>query len=244
MRESTLMAQKLLTGGQALVAPSLLAANFTQLKQELEAIQVADALHLDIMDGHFVPNITYGPGLVKQLRPHWNKPMDVHLMVDRPEDWLEAFVQAGADIITFHEEAAVHAHRLIQEIHRQGCLAGIALNPGTPVSLLEDLIPFLDQILLMTVNPGFGGQSYIKEMEGKIRRARQLIEESGRHILLQVDGGIKRDTIGRAAAAGANFFVAGTAVFKAEDPAEEIRILRQRAAEEGYVGRHQATVMF
>ncbi len=229
MRESTIMAQNLLTSGQALIAPSLLAADFTQLKQELAAIQDADALHLDIMDGHFVPNISYGPGLVKQLRPYWDKPMDVHLMVDRPEDWLEVFAQAGADIIVFHWEAAAHAHRLIQEIHRLGCLAGISLNPGTPVSLLADLLPFLDQILLMTVNPGFGGQSYIAEMEGKISQARRMIEESGRNILLEVDGGIKKETIGGAAAAGANFFVAGTAVFKAENPSEEIKKLRQLA---------------
>lgn len=231
------LVQELFTSQAPLLAPSLLAADFSQLKEQLDSISTADALHLDIMDGHFVPNITFGPGLVKQLRPHWAKVMDVHLMVDRPEDWLEPFAQAGADIIVFHLEAARHAHRLLQEIHRLGCLAGISLNPGTPVSLLEPLLPFLDQILLMTVNPGFGGQAYIPEMASKMTQARNLIAESGRPILLQVDGGINRQTIGQAATAGANFFVAGTAVFKAESPAEEISCLRKLAAT-AWEGQH------
>ncbi|MDO5033468.1 MAG: ribulose-phosphate 3-epimerase [Eubacteriales bacterium] len=237
MAESSKQAQLLLTTQTPLIAPSLLAADFSKLAQEIQAVADADALHLDIMDGHFVPNISYGPGIVKQVRPLWDKVLDVHLMVDRPEDWLQPFAQAGADLIVFHLEAAKHPHRLLQEIHGLGCLAGISLNPGTPVQLVQDLLPFLDHILLMTVNPGFGGQSYIAEMESKIGQARQMISQSGRPILLQVDGGIKSSTIAGAAAAGANFFVAGTAVFKSADPAAEIAKLRHLAAIHGCGGQ-------
>lgn len=212
-----------------LISPSLLAADFTDLRGELLKVESADALHLDIMDGHFVPNISYGPGLVKQLRPLWPKLMDVHLMVSQPELWLDPFCEAGADIFVFHIEATNHAHRLVQEIHQRGVLAGISLNPATPAVAVKELIPYLDLILVMTVNPGFGGQAYISEQENKIRELRQMITDSKRDILLQVDGGISEANIAGASQAGADFFVAGTAIFKAPDPQATIQALRQKA---------------
>lgn len=204
--------------GRPLLAPSLLGADFTCLDEALRQVATADALHLDIMDGHFVPNISYGPGLVKQLRPLWDKVFDVHLMVTDPDRWIAPFVDAGADIIVFHAEATPHAHRVIQKIKKAGCLAGIALNPGSPLALVEPLLPFLDQVLLMTVNPGFGGQSYIPEVEAKMRALTALARQLDHPLLLQIDGGVNVENIGQAARAGANFFVAGTSIFKADDP--------------------------
>lgn len=225
--------ETLVKSKRPLISPSLLAADFADLRSELAKVESADSLHLDIMDGHFVPNISYGPGIVKQLRPLWDKAFDVHLMVDHPEDWIEAFVDAGADAITFHWEATAHHHRLCQQIHQAGCLAGVSMTPSMPVELLSPLLPFVDQVLLMTVNPGFGGQDYIAECEAKMSKLRAMIMESGRDILLQIDGGVKAATIAGAAKAGADYFVAGTAVFKAEDPSVEIANLR-RLAEEAY----------
>lgn len=221
--------ENLLNTEGPLLAPSLLAADFTNLGAALAKVSKADALHLDIMDGHFVPNISYGPSIVKQLRPLWDKVFDVHLMVKNPEAWLEAFADAGADIFVFHLEATDHAHRLVQEIKKRGMLAGISLNPSTPASCLEAILPDLDLVLLMTVNPGFGGQSYIVSMEKKIAEVREMIYKTGKKILLQVDGGIKEETITGAAKAGADFFVAGTSVFKADNPEAEIKKLKERA---------------
>lgn len=214
------------------IYPSLLAADFLRLEEELKGIEEeADALHLDIMDGHFVPNISYGPDIVRQLRPSWHKPFDVHLMVSRPEDWIKAFAAAGADLLVFHQEAGPHAHRLISQIHEEGMKAGVALCPGSAPQLIEPLLPWLDLILIMTVNPGFGGQSYISEMEGKIRRVREMIDRSGRPILLEVDGGISKANANRVSAAGAEVLVAGSAVFKAESPSEAIWEIRKKALE-------------
>lgn len=214
-----------------IICPSVLAADFTNLAAELETVKNADYLHLDIMDGNFVPNISYGPAIVKQMRPLWDKVFDVHLMVKEPERWVEPFAKAGADLIVFHQEATVHAHRMVQNIRDAGCSAGIAINPATPVEMLEAILPFLDLVLLMTVNPGFGGQAYIPEVESKIRKLKNMVKETGAECRIQVDGGINRETIVSAKRAGAHVFVAGSAIFKAEDRAAEIELLRQLANE-------------
>lgn len=219
--------------GRYLICPSLLSADFACLTRELEEIKDADYLHLDIMDGHFVPNITFGPVLLKKIRPHWKKIFDVHLMVSEPEKWIKPFADAGADLLVFHQEATVHAHRLIQEIRSHGCSAGVAINPFTPAGSIEEILPHVDLVLVMTVNPGFGGQSYLAETEGKIKRIREMIEKSGREIRLQVDGGISRETIEAATIAGADVFVAGSAIFGATDREAEIQALRQLAASAG-----------
>jgi ribulose-phosphate 3-epimerase len=221
----------LLNGEKPLISPSLLAADFSKLSSELERVAEADALHLDIMDGHFVPNISYGPAIVSQLRPYWDKVFDVHLMVSEPERWVDPFAKAGADILAFHWEATHHAHRLIQNIHEQGILAGVSLNPGTPVQVLEPLLPFLDLVLIMTVNPGFGGQAYIAEMEAKLKWLRQKREETNGKWLIQIDGGVSDKNIASASRAGADFFVAGTSIFKAESPENMIRRLRELGRE-------------
>lgn len=214
------------------ICPSLLAADFSRLEDALLQVEAKmDYLHLDIMDGHFVPNISYGPDLVKSLRHLTSKPFDVHLMVEEPSRWFDAFAKAGADLLVFHLEATHHAQRLLTQIAELGVSAGIALNPGTPLSAIENLLPWLDLILLMTVNPGFGGQAYIPELGEKIRAARQMIDASGRPIRLQVDGGIKGGTIAEAAKAGADTFVAGSAIFRSEAPVEAIDALRAEAME-------------
>lgn len=212
-----------------ILCPSLLSADFSDLQKDLREIEEeSDWLHLDVMDGHFVPNITFGPGVVKAIRPYWKKPFDVHLMVSQPDLWFKPFAEAGSDLLVFHIEAVQHPHRSIQTIHQLGCAAGIALNPGTPICLVEPLIPFLDLILVMSVNPGFGGQAYIPEMEKKIRQLKTLIDESGRSIVLEVDGGVSLDTIENVARAGANAFVSGSAVFKSADRKATLREMRSK----------------
>ena len=199
-----------------LIAPSILSADFARLGEEVRAIDAAGAdwIHIDVMDGHFVPNITIGPGVVKALRPHSAKPFDVHLMVSPVDSYLEAFASAGADIITVHPEAGPHVHRTVQAIRALGKKAGIALNPATPAKTLDYLIDEIDLVLVMSVNPGFGGQSFITNQLRKIEAVRKMIDKSGRAIHRQVDGGIDVTTAPQCSNAGADVLVAGTASFK------------------------------
>jgi ribulose-phosphate 3-epimerase len=187
----------------------------------------ADWLHVDVMDGRFVPNLTFGANMIGALRKLTDKPIDVHLMVVEPENYIEAFADAGASVFTFHPEATIHAQRQLEAIRKRGMLAGIALNPGTPVAYVEELAADLDLLLVMTVNPGFGGQSYIPASDDKIRRARAILAARGSQAFLEVDGGISAKTIARARAAGADTFVAGNAVFGAADPGREVKELKR-----------------
>ena len=198
------------------IAPSILSADFARLGEEIRAIEAAGAdwIHVDVMDGHFVPNLTIGPAVVRALRPHSRLPFDVHLMIAPADPFLEAFAEAGADILTVHPEAGPHVHRTVQRIKALGKQAGVSLNPGTPAKMLDYLIDEIDLVLVMSVNPGFGGQSFITSQLKKIAAIRKMIDASGRDIRLEVDGGIDPDTARQAISSGADVLVAGTAVFR------------------------------
>ena len=199
-----------------LISPSILSADFARLGEEVRALEAAGAdwIHVDVMDGHFVPNLTIGPMVVKALRPHTSLPLDVHLMIQPVDPFIQAFADAGADIITFHPEAGPHAHRTVQAIKALGKKAGVSLNPATPAKMLDYLYEEVDLVLVMSVNPGFGGQSFISSQLRKIEAIRKAIDKSGREIRLQVDGGVDAETARLCVAAGADVLVAGTATFR------------------------------
>ena len=214
------------------IAPSILSADFARLGEEVRAVAAAgaDLIHFDVMDNHYVPNLSVGPLVCAALRPHVSVPIDVHLMVEPVDSLAVAFAKAGANIISFHPEASAHVDRTIALIRENGCKAGLALNPATPLSWLDHTLEKLDLVLLMSVNPGFGGQQFIPSVLPKIAEARKRIAATGKDIWLEVDGGIKADNIARVAAAGADTFVAGSAIFGTKDYAATIRDLRARLA--------------
>lgn len=211
-----------------LIAPSLLSADFLELGKAIEMINhsAADWFHVDVMDGQFVPNISFGFPVMQGLKKLAQKPLDVHLMIERPELYIERFAAAGAHHISVHAEATVHLHRALQMIRNAGCKTGVAINPGTPVQVVEDLLHDIDIICLMGVNPGFGGQSYIPQTTTRIARLRMMIKEAGSKTLIEVDGGVSPDNAQELIAAGANVLVAGSAVFAAADPAQAIKQLK------------------
>jgi ribulose-phosphate 3-epimerase len=211
------------------IAPSLLSADFAHLAEEVGRVRGADWLHVDVMDNHFVPNLTLGVPVVESLAKVAELPMDLHLMIEDPDRWAPAYVEAGAGSVTFHVEAATAPVRLARELRALGARAGMALRPATPVEPYEDLLPELDMLLVMTVEPGFGGQAFLDLCLPKIRRARELIDRHGSELWLQVDGGVSLETVERCAEAGADTFVAGSAVFGADEPGRMIEQLRTKA---------------
>ncbi len=215
------------------IAPSILSADFGHLARDLAmcADGGADWIHVDVMDGRFVPNLTYGAKVIETVRRHSPLPIDVHLMVVEPERYFDDFARAGADLLTIHAEAAPHLDRQLVRIRELGCKAGVAVNPATPLAMVEEVVPLLDLLLVMTVNPGFAAQRFIGYTVDKVARARQLLDRAGASAALEVDGGIARDTIHRCRRAGADTFVAGNAIFAAPDPKAEIAALRAACLE-------------
>lgn len=208
-----------------LISPSVLNADLSRLTEEVERISDADFVHLDVMDNHFVPNLTFGLPVVKALLEHTSTPADVHLMIEDADTWAPQFAEAGAASVTFHAEASVAPIRLARRLREAGARAGIALKPDTPVEPYLDLLGEFDMVLVMTVEPGFGGQSFLSSMLPKITRTRRAIDQAGLDVWVQVDGGVSRDTIAQAAGAGANMFVAGSAVYRASDPNAELSLI-------------------
>ncbi len=213
------------------IAPSILSADFGRLGEEIAAISKggADLVHVDVMDGHFVPNLTIGPMIVKAAKAASPTPLDVHLMISNAELYLSDYIEAGADILSIHAEAVTHLHRAIQEIKRLGAKASVALNPATPISVLDHVLDELDMILIMTVNPGFGGQSFIEACLPKIEELRERLEGRGLHIDIEVDGGVKTANVARVVSAGANVIVSGSGIFKTEDYGATITEMRAKA---------------
>lgn len=210
------------------IAPSILSADFSRLGEEIKAVEKAgaDLIHVDVMDGHYVPNITIGPGVVSSLRKTTSLPFDVHLMIEDPDRYIDAFVDAGSNIITVHAEAVTHLHRTVQYIKTKGVRAGVSLNPSTPLACVEEILPDIDLLLIMTVNPGFGGQKFISGMLPKIRKAREIAQAHGLKMAIEVDGGVTAENIGTLANAGADIFVAGAAVFGSPSYSDTIRKMK------------------
>ena len=214
------------------LAPSILSADFARLLEDVKKVEKAgcEYLHIDVMDGHFVPNITLGPAIVKSLRKDVNMVFDAHLMIENPDNYIKEFADAGCDIIVVHQEACTHLHRTIQNIKSHGVKAGVALNPATPIETIKYVLEDVDMVLLMSVNPGFGGQSYIPVVTKKIKELRALIDEMGLDIDIEVDGGVKPSNISEVVNAGANVIVAGSAIFNAGDIDESVKSLRENAS--------------
>jgi len=214
------------------IAPSILSADLLKLAEQVKLVAEhgADLIHIDVMDGHFVPNLTFGPNMVAALKRIVNIPLDVHLMISNPDRYIEDYARAGADILTVHQEVCHHLHRVIQQIHGAGMKAGVSLNPSTPVTMIEDVISDLELVLVMSVNPGFGGQKFIPHSTEKIRQVKEMAEKAGKELMIEVDGGINPETAAKVVKSGANVLVAGNAIFKQSDIVAAMENIRKAAA--------------